>query len=99
MKVYSICYISAQVPYLGKIWFLIYSDCRILKSAVSLEQNVEIACFLHEDTFMKTGSSLKNFGVGAVKNGCYHSGHRTLNLAVSQKQIANFCMLIQIQKS
>ena len=36
---------------------------------------------------MEIKSSLKNIGVGVVKNGCGHSGLRTIKLAVSQKGI------------
>ena len=36
---------------------------------------------------MEIKSWLKNTGVGIVKNGCGHSGLRTLKLAVSQKGI------------
>ena len=35
MKVYSICYIPAQVPYLGKIWFLIYWAIRLQDFKIS----------------------------------------------------------------
>ena len=33
---------------------------------------------------MEIKSLLKNIGVVMVKNGCGHSGHRTLKLTVSQ---------------
>ena len=37
--------------------------------------------------FIEIKSSLKNIELGMVKNGCGHSGLRTLKLAVSQKGI------------
>ena len=36
---------------------------------------------------MEIKSWLKNIGVGVVKNGCGHSGLKTLKLAVSQDRI------------
>ena len=52
MKVYIICYIFAQIPYLGKIYFLRHgpkyslpTDCVIFKQAISLEQNDEMSDF------------------------------------------------------
>ena len=64
------------------------SDCSIFKSTVSLEQNDEktlfFACCYR---LMEIKSWSKNIGVGLVKNGCGHSGLRTLKLAVSQEGI------------
>ena len=61
------------------------SDCRILKSNMSLEQTDEItwffACWYK---FMDSKSWVKNIGMGVVNNGYGHSGYRTLKLAVSQ---------------
>ena len=49
MKVYIICYITGQILYVEKIWFLRYRptalgqlDCSIFKPNISLEQNNEI---------------------------------------------------------
>ena len=56
VNMYIICYVPAQVPYLGKIsWdmgqnVLSQSDCRIFLSTISPEQINEIAWFLHVDT-------------------------------------------------
>ena len=54
------------------------SDCRIFKSVISLEQNDEKEWFF---------ASWYKFIVIVVINGCAHSGHRTLNLAVSHEEI------------
>ena len=64
------------------------SDCSIFKLTVSLEQNDENAWFFaYWCRFIEIKSWLKNIGVGMVKNGCGHSGLRTLKLAVSQEGI------------
>ena len=64
------------------------SDCSIFKLTVSLEQNDENARFFaYWCKFIENKSWLKNIGVGIVKNGCGHSGLRTLKLAVSQEWI------------
>ena len=70
---------------------------------MSLENNNDAAWFFAcWCKFMEVKNWLKNFGVGVVKNGCSHFGHRTLKMAVSQKGIDEinwfFCMLIQIQE-
>ena len=77
--------------------------CRIFKSNVSLEQNDEVAWFfacLYK--FMEIKSWLKNIWWGVVKNGCGHSDHMTLKLAVSQEGIDEingfFWMLVHIQE-
>ena len=57
MKVYIICYVPAQIPYLGKFWFLRYTPkCSqpirlqdFLINHISRKIN-EIALFLHADT-------------------------------------------------
>ena len=98
MKVYIICYILAQIPYLGKTcvpWCfprsqnaLGQSDCKIFKSNTSLEQNDEIAWFFtFWYKFMKIESWSENIAVSLVKNGGGHSGQRTLKLPVSQERI------------
>ena len=69
MKVYIMCYIPAQIPYLGKIRScdlvrndLTQSDCRISKSTISLEQTNEIADFLYFDkNYLKSKVDWKNF--------------------------------------
>ena len=51
------------------------SDCRILKSTISLEQEDEKSDFLHVDTYSwKLKSSLKNIELGMIENGFGHSG-------------------------
>ena len=63
------------------------SDCRIFELTVSPEHKYEKAWFFacwHR--LMEIKSWLKNIGEGIVKNGCGHSGLRTLKLAVSQKK-------------
>ena len=63
------------------------SDCGIFISFTFIGPNSEIAWFLKGwYKFMKVKSWLKNTEVGVVKNGCGHSGSRTLNLAVSLKK-------------
>ena len=92
-KLYNICYILAQIPYLGKSgsWdmdqnALDQSDCSIFKLTISPEQNDEKAWFFaYWCIFIETKSWLKNIGVGMVKDGCGHSGLRTLKLAVPQE--------------
>ena len=54
------------------------SDCRIFKSALSLEQNDE------KDWFFTYWFKFIEI---VVINGCAHSGHRNLKLAVSNKGI------------
>ena len=77
VKVYIICCILAQIPYLGKIWFLRYGPKYSLpirlqdfKSTISLEQNDAkawfFACWYR---LMEIRSWLKNIGVGMVKMG------------------------------
>ena len=66
------------------------SDCKIFKLTVSLEGKDEnvwfFACWYE---FMEIKSWSKNIGVGGVvKNGCGHSGLRTLKSAVSQEGIS-----------
>ena len=79
-KVYVNCCILAQIVYLGKSvsWdmgqnALGQSDCKILKSNLSLEQKDEkawfFACWYR---FMEFESSLKSIDVSIVKSG--HSG-------------------------
>ena len=63
------------------------SDCRIFKSARSLEQNNAKAWFFAcWYKFVEIKSWLKNLEVGMVKNWCYYSGQKTLTLAVSQEE-------------
>ena len=53
-----------------------------------LEQNDEKAWFFaYWCRFIKIKSWLKTIRVGVIKNGCGHSGLRTLKLAVSQEGI------------
>ena len=64
------------------------SDCRIFKSTISLEENDEKAWFFAcWYIFIEIRSSLKNIGVGLVKNGFGDSGLQTLKLAVSQEVV------------
>ena len=77
--------------------------CRIFKSNVSLEQNDEVAWFFAcWYKIMEFKSWLKNIWWGVVKNGCGHSDHMTLKLAVSQEGIDGingfFWLLIHIQE-
>ena len=90
-KVYINCCILAQILYLGKIWFgnaLRQSNCRIFKLNISLKQNDEkawfFACWYR---YMEIKNWLRNIRVGVVKNGCVHSGPRTLKLALSQEGV------------
>ena len=64
------------------------SDCSIFKLTISLEQNHEKAWFFaYWCRFIEIKSWLKNIGMGIVKNGCGHSGLRTLKLALCQEGI------------
>ena len=64
------------------------SDCSMFKLVVSLEHNDGKAWFFaYWCRFVEIKSWLKNIGVGLVKNGCGHSGLRTVKLAVSQEGI------------
>ena len=84
-KFYNICCILAQIPYLGKIWFLRYGPkC---SWPVRLQSDEKAWFFAYWCRFIEIKSWLKNIGVGMVKNGCGHSGLRTLKLAVSQEGI------------
>ena len=86
-----ICCILAEIPFLGKIFSLDkcqnalgQSDCRIFKFTASLEQNDEKAWLLaFWYKFMEIKSWLRNIRGGVVRNGCGHSGFRTLKLTVS----------------
>ena len=64
------------------------SNCCIFKLTTSPEQNDEkawfFACWCR---FIEIKSWLKNIGVGMVRNGCDHSGLKTLKLAVSQEGV------------
>ena len=52
------------------------------------EKNDEKAWFVaYWYIVIKIKNWLKNIGLGLVKNGCGHSGHRTLKLAVSQEGV------------
>ena len=62
------------------------SDSSIFKFTKFLEQNDEKAWFVaYWCRFMEIKSLLKNIGVGMVKNGCGHSGLRTLLLKKIQE--------------
>ena len=92
MNICSICSVPAQIPYLGKFWFLRYgpkcSQPIRLQSTISLEQICEIAWFFAcWYKFNQIKSWLQNFWMGVVKNGCSQSGHDTLKLTVSQEWI------------
>ena len=92
----SLCYLlySCTIPLFGKSmasiipYTVVQSDLRIFKSTLSLEQNDEkawiFACWYR---FMEIKSWSKSIGVGMVKNGCDHSGIKTLKLDASQKAI------------
>ena len=93
-KVYINCCVLVQIQYLGSgSWnmgqnALGQSDCRIFKSTIFLEQNYEKAWFFECCyRFMEIKSWLKNFRLGLIKNGCDHSGLKTLKLAISQEGI------------
>ena len=63
-------------------------DCSIFKLTISLEQNDETAWFFaYWCRFIEIKSLLKNISMGVVRNGCGHSGLKTLKLAVSQEGI------------
>ena len=64
------------------------SNCRVFKSAISLEQYNEKPDFLNVDRVIEIKNWLKNIRVCMVKNRCVHSGHRTLKLVVSQEEIS-----------
>ena len=67
-KVYVVCCILAQIPYLGKIIFLAYGPVsRIFKLIMSLELNYEKAwLFVCSYRLMKIKISLKKIGLGIV---------------------------------
>ena len=95
MKSYIISCVPAQIPYLGKFWFLRYR--------AKCSQSIRLQDFLINHIFrMNQWNSLifcmliqiyinqkliKNLWVGMVRNGCGPPGRRTLKLAVSQKWI------------
>ena len=73
------------------------SECSIdyFKLTIYLEQNDEKAWFLAcWCRLIEIKSWLKNIGVGVVKNGCDHSGLRTLKLVVSQEGINGISWLL-----
>ena len=71
------------------------SDCSIFKLTISLEQNDEKAWILaYWCRFIEIKSWLKNISMGVVKNGCDHSGLRTLKIC---SQLI-FGVLIKIQE-
>ena len=76
-KVYIICCVPAQIPYLGKIWFL--KDSWPIRMSnfyinhVSKAKSWKNLIFLHLYKFMKI-SWIEIFSVGIVKSGCCFSG-------------------------
>ena len=64
------------------------SGCKIFNLTISLEKKYEKAWFfISWYKFIEIKSWLESTGVGVAKNGCVHSGHMTLKLAVSQEEI------------
>ena len=90
IKEICICYVLAQIPYLGKFLFLRYSPkCSQpirLQNTLILppEQINKIAWFFacrYKFIWIKCWSKI--FWIGMIKNGCGQSGHGTLKLTVS----------------
>ena len=88
---FYICCFPVQIPYLRKIWFLRFGlkcslsqpDCRISKLNFLQNKLMKWPYFLHDDTNSWKLGWLKNFWMDMVKNGCGHSGHWMLKLALS----------------
>ena len=95
MKIYIICCVPAQIPYLGKFWFLRYRP----KFSQPIRQqdflinhisrtNQWISLILRMLIQISVNQKLiKNFWMGIARNRCGQSGHRTLKVAVSQEWI------------
>ena len=93
MKIYIICYVPAQIPYLGKILFLRYrpkcsqpirlQDFLINYFSRTNWSNSLIFCILIQ--IHKIEKLIENFLSGMVKNGCGQSGCGTLKLTVFQE--------------
>ena len=93
MKIYIICYVPAQIPYLGKILFLRYrpkcsqpirlQDFLINYFSRTNGSNSLIFCILIQ--IHKIEKLIENFLSGMVKNGCGQSGCGTLKLTVFQE--------------
>ena len=88
MKIYIICCVCAQIPYLGKLLLqnaLSQSDCRIFKSTISPEQIDETASFF---TCWYKFTKVESWNVDQKflgENECGQSGLGTLKLKVSQE--------------
>ena len=93
MKIYIICYVPAQIPYLGKILFLRYrpkcsqpirlQDFLINYFSRTNWSNSLIFCILIQ--IHKIEKLIENFLSGMVKNGCGQSGYGILKLTVFQE--------------
>ena len=102
MKTYIVCWVPAEIPYLGKILFL--------RCGPECSQTIRLQDFLINHIYRTnqwnslrfgmliqihiwTKSWSKGFWMVMVKNGHGQSGHRTLKLTVSQEwidEITNF---------
>ena len=94
MKIYIICCVPAQIPYLGKLLFLRHwPKCsQTIRFQDSLINHISRTNQLNSLIFyMVTKNSLKSwskpFGVGTVRDGWDQPGHRTLKLTVSQELV------------
>ena len=95
MKIYIICCVPVQIPYLGKFWFLRYGpkcfqpvrlqDFLIYHISRTNQRNAWFCRCWYKFTKIKSWS--KFFWMGMARKGCGQSGHRILKLAVSQKWI------------
>ena len=95
MKIYIICCVPAQIPYLGKFLFLRYGpkcsqpirlqDFLINHISRTNQWNSLIFCMLIQIHINQKLS--QNFWMGMVRNGYCQSGHGTLKLAVLQEWI------------
>ena len=93
MKIYIICYVPAQIPYLGKILFLRYrpkcsqpirlQDFLINYFSRTNGSNSLIFCILIQ--IHKIEKLIENFLSGMVKNGCGQSGCGILKLTIFQE--------------
>ena len=96
MKIYSICCVPAQIPYLGKFWFLIYwqkcsQPIRLLDFLINniskTNQSNSLTFCMMIQIHINLKLTKKNVWIGMVRNGCDQSVHKTLKLARSQKWI------------
>ena len=95
MKIYVICCVPAQIPYLRRFWFLRYvpqcshpirlQNFRINHISRTSLWNSLIFCMLIQIHINE--KLTKKFLVGVGRNVCGQSGHGTQKLAISQEWI------------